>query len=261
MPALRTEGEALGTDVEILTFPSAAGRPGSPTDSRTPHTSLSAAQRAIGVSGLGVRAGKPRAAGTGRTQEGRALSHSDPLAVHAVSPGNRTAGLRLTAGVRPSLGPSATSRPPLPPEPAPPPPPGRPHRADGRPAAQPGPGPRRFPPQPPHLRHRRASCELPSARMPQRPPFVFIPALTEGREDLFSCTSSRLPSSRTRRVTPKLKDSHTSPCNATRPPPGEVRSAARSPSLQLSCYPFLPTATESTASVDVCFAHSCERYR
>lgn len=175
MPALRTEGEALGTDVEILTFPSAAGRPGSPTDSRTPHTSLSAAQRAIGVSGLGVRAGKPRAAGTGRTQEGRALSHSDPLAVHAVSPGNRTAGLRLTAGVRPSLGPSATSRPPLPPEPAPPPPPGRPHRADGRPAAQPGPGPRRFPPQPPHLRHRRASCELPSARMPQRPPFVFIP--------------------------------------------------------------------------------------
>lgn len=117
----------------------------------------------------------------------------------------------------------------------------------------------------------RASLFVPQARTSLGPRFsevrgnriwlCFSKALTEGREDLFSCTSSRLPSSRTRRVTPKLKDSHTSPCNATRPPPGEVRSAARSPSLQLSCYPFLPTATESTASVDVCFAHSCERYR
>lgn len=35
--------------------------------------------------------------------------------------------------------------------------------------------PGRCPPQPPHLRHRRASRDLLSARMPQRPPFVFIP--------------------------------------------------------------------------------------
>lgn len=42
-------------------------------------------------------------------------------------------------------------------------------------AAQPSPGPVRGQPQSPYLRHRRASSDLLSARMPQRPPFVFIP--------------------------------------------------------------------------------------
>lgn len=106
-------------------------------------------------------------------QKACVLTPRVPLSAPAVS----SSKLKLLAGVHPF--PSAPPRPPTRFRPSPP----RrvrlaapAHRAHGRPGRATRPRPKAGSlPQPSHLRHCRASCDLPSARMRQRPPFVFIP--------------------------------------------------------------------------------------